>query len=111
MLKKQNRLARIVRTKKDKLFTSPFFNLRVLDNQENRVRFAFIVSKKIDKRAVVRNKTKRILRSLVEEIIASIKEGKDFVLVAKKRLEPEQKTVVFNSLQELFKKADVLKNE
>ena len=111
MLKKQNRLAKITRTKKDRLFTSPFFNLRVSDNQEEKIRFAFIVSKKIDKRAVIRNKTKRILRSLVEATIDKIRAGKDFVLVSKKKLEPEQKEVVFNSLQEIFKKAGVLKDE
>jgi ribonuclease P protein component len=58
MLKKQNRLGKITKTKENKLFTSPLFNLRISDNKESQIKFAFIVSKKIDKRAVIRNQTK-----------------------------------------------------
>jgi ribonuclease P protein component len=104
MLKKQNRLSKITKTKENKLFTSPLFNLRISDNKENKTRFAFIVSKKIDKRAVIRNRTKRVLRSAVEEIIEKLKIGKDIVIISKKALVPEQAKEVLATLESIFRK-------
>jgi ribonuclease P protein component len=108
MLKKQNRLGKITRKKSDKLFTFPLFNLRVSDNGEKTTRFAFIVSKKIDKRAVARNRTKRILRSAVEEIVEKVNGGKNVIIVAKKTLVPNQKEETFDFLQGIFRKTGIL---
>jgi ribonuclease P protein component len=108
MLKKQNRLGRVARTKDDRLFTSPLFNLRISDNKENRIKFAFIVSKKIDKRAVVRNQTKRILRSAVESIIDKIELGRNVIVISRKVLAPEQKEQVNESMGEIFRKAGII---
>lgn len=107
MLKKQNRLGRIVKTKKNKLFTSPLFNVRVSENKNNQLRFAFIVSKKIDKRAVIRNQTKRVLRSAVERLIKNIKIGSDIIIISKKELIPEQRKEVLDALEAVFKKAGI----
>jgi ribonuclease P protein component len=108
MLKKQNRLGKITKTKENKLFTSPLFNIRISDNKENKTRFAFIVSKKIDKRAVIRNRTKRVLRSAVEEIIEKLKTGKDIVIISKKALVPEQTKEVLAALESTFRKTGSL---
>lgn len=105
MLKKQNRLSKITKTKENKLFTSSLFNLRISDNKENKTRFAFIVSKKIDKRAVIRNRTKRVLRNAVEEIIKKLALGKDIIIISKKALETEQSKEVLIVLESIFKKA------
>jgi ribonuclease P protein component len=107
MLKKQNRLGKITKTKGNKLFTSPLFNVRISDNKEDKIRFAFIVSKKIDKRAVIRNQTKRVLRSAVEEVIGKLKLGKDIIVISKKALVPDQKEEVLNSLKIILKQAEI----
>jgi ribonuclease P protein component len=104
MLKKQNRLGKITRRKGDKHFTFPLFNLRVSDNRERTTKFAFIVSKKIDKRAVVRNRTKRVLRSAAEEVIKKFGIGKDIVIISKKALIPEQKEEVLRILETVLRK-------
>jgi ribonuclease P protein component len=109
MLKKQNRLGEITKTRENKLFTSPLFNIRISDNKEVQTRFAFIVSKKIDKRAVIRNQTKRVLRSAVEEIISKLGTGKDIIVISKKALITEQKEEIAKILREIFKKAGVYK--
>ena len=108
MLKKQNRLGKITKTKENRLFTSPLFNLRISNNKDNKIRFAFIVSKKIDKRAVVRNRTKRVLRSAVEEIIEKLKTGKDIVIISKKALIPEQNKEILENLELVLRKAGVI---
>jgi len=107
MLKKQNRLGKITKTKGNKLFTSPLFNVRISENKENKTRFAFIVSKKIDKRAVIRNQTKRVLRSAVEEVIGKLKLGKDIIVISKKALTPGQKEDVLNALKVISKQANI----
>jgi len=109
MLKKQNRLGKITRLKSDKLFTFPLFNVRVSESKEETTRFAFIVSKKIDKKAVVRNRTKRVLRKAVEEIIGKINTGKNITIVLKKALIPGQAKEVSGLLQESFTKMGILK--
>ena len=108
MLKKQNRLGKITRKKGDRLFTFPLFNLSVFDNKEKTTRFAFIVSKKIDKRAVIRNRTKRVLRSVVEEMVGKTSGGKNIVIVSKKALMFNQKKEAFEILQDTFRKIGIL---
>ena len=47
-------------------------------------RFAFIVSKKIDKRASKRNRFKRLLREAIRLNLTKIKPGYNIILLAKK---------------------------
>ena len=109
MLKKQNRLGRLARKKEDKLFTFPLFNLRVSDNEEKITKFAFIVSKKIDKRAVVRNRTKRVLRSAAQELVKKYQVGKNIIVVSRKALIPGQKQEVVSALETSLKKTAKIK--
>ena len=58
MLRKKNRLSRINVKAKSISFDTTLFKIKIFSNKEEKVRLGFVVSKKIDKRAVVRNKTK-----------------------------------------------------
>ena len=49
-------------------------------------RFAFVVTKKIDKRSVVRNQVKRKLAAAVALYMESVKEGVDIVFLTKRGL-------------------------
>ena len=69
--------------KKGKIYFSPFFNLKILENSLDNSRFCIIVSTKISKRAVVRNKTKRQLRTIIHKNIPNIKNNYDFVFFTK----------------------------
>ena len=46
-------------------------------------RFGFVISKKIDKRAVARNRIKRLLREVVRENLEKIPDGFDIVFVVR----------------------------
>ncbi len=85
MLKRENRLTP-VRLSNPRNISTPLFSLKIAKNDQSLNRFAFIVSKKIDKRAVVRNLLKRRLRSCIEEIFDNIKKGYDFVFYPKSLL-------------------------
>ncbi len=64
---------------------APFFVLKVAYNNYNYSRYGFVVSKKIDKRAVVRNRLKRSIRSCIEQSITQIKPGYDMLFILRKK--------------------------
>lgn len=72
MLKKRNRITKrsdfLKLKNKGAVNQSPFFGFIFLENIElKESKFGFIISKKISKKAVVRNKIKRILSQIVKE--------------------------------------------
>jgi ribonuclease P protein component len=103
MLKRENRLSKIIRRAGEKKYFSPLFHVKISENKENKARFGFVVSKKIDKRAVVRNKTKRVLRDTAKELIDSVL-GKDIVIIAKKSLSPKDREEVAKELGNILNK-------
>ena len=86
MLPKENRLTK----KKDfervfrrgKGLKEKFLVIKVLDNNLNVSRFGFIVSKKISKKAVLRNKIKRRLRESVSAKLNQVRQGIDVAVIA-----------------------------
>lgn len=104
MLKKEFRLPK-TKLNRQKVFNLPDVTLKISENGLEVSRFGFVVSKKVDRRAVIRNKVKRILRSYVQENLKNIKQGFDFLLISKKV--PEEN---FNlKIEELLKKEKYLK--
>lgn len=104
MLPKENRL----RSKKDfddvfkkgKGFKEDFLYLKFADNDLGFSRFGFIVSQKVSKRAVVRNRLKRAMRALVRTKMPKIKPGVDVVMIAISGLENKD----FWELEAIFNK-------
>ena len=82
MLQKKYRLT-AVSISNPKNFKSLFFNLKIGENSLGVSRFAFVVSKKIDPRATERNMLRRKVRSCIEEIFDSIRQGNDFIFYPK----------------------------
>ena len=107
MLKRENRLT-LVRLSNPKNISTPFFSLRIEKNDQNLNRFAFIVSKKIDKRAVIRNSLKRKLRSCIEEIFDNIQKGYDFVFYPKSLLIKTEREEVLTELKKTLIKERVM---
>jgi ribonuclease P protein component len=103
MLKRENRLSKIVRRVGENKYFSPFFQIRISENKESKPRFGFVVSKRIDKRAVVRNRTKRVLRSAAEIFLKNLS-GKDIIIVAKKPLTSKEKGEVVKELGNILNK-------
>lgn len=60
---------------------TPFFTLKIVHNHLPYNRFGFVVSKKIDKRSVVRNRFKRRFRSCIERFFQDMGKGKDFLFI------------------------------
>lgn len=115
MLPKENRLKK----KKDfeKLFKDgmsfqeKFLVLKINKNNLSNNRFGFIVSKKISKKAVVRNKIKRRLREIVKKGINDYRKGFDIAVIALPGVELKTFEEMSRALEYAFKKIKILNND
>src|SRR3989338_6017613 len=109
MLKKQNRLVLGTRLMHCASYTSPLFTLKVSKNGFLYNRYGFVVSKKIDKRAVKRNRTKRIISMCIEKNLGIIQSGFDMLFIVKQEIiQKDQQEICFSVLH-VLKKEDYLK--
>lgn len=108
MLKKQNRLANISRKNKGSIFTSPLFSIRVSDSENKESKFGFVVSKKINKSAVLRNRTKRILKKIIKDNLEKVIPRKEVVIISKKDLRWEEKEETEKALISLLDRAKII---
>lgn len=59
------------------------FNINVLPNRQTYTRVGVVVGKKFSKKAVERNRAKRIFREAVKAIYDDIRQGQDIVIFVK----------------------------
>lgn len=83
MLPKAYRLPATIKLRAPQSISLPFFRIQVEENNLACSRFGFIVTKKIDKRAVIRNRLKRVLREAVKELLQTTK-GYDVLFIVTK---------------------------
>src|SRR5438105_2187161 len=86
MLKRKYRLPFYCRFTAASNTHTNLFVIKVQPNDIGYNRYGFIVSKRVDKRAVVRNTTKRKLRSCIEDLFEQIQQGYDILFILKKSL-------------------------
>jgi ribonuclease P protein component len=110
MLKKQFRIRKQKEFdlifKKGRKIKTRFLLIVFRENGLKSSRFAFIVSSKVSKKAVVRNKIKRRLREIIRLNFSKIRPGYDFIIVAS----PHAKEVDFHGLEQDLKTA-LIKNK
>ncbi|HUW21198.1 MAG TPA: ribonuclease P protein component [Candidatus Bathyarchaeia archaeon] len=112
MLSKQYRAnpAEIVLAREEgKLFPGPLFSLLIFNLNDNRFScFAFIVSSKIAKKAVKRNRLKRTLRDIVFNLLSETKKGKIILFLAKKKILDRDIKTLGKEVREMYMKAGVV---
>lgn len=111
MLKKTHRLAKDsaikAALKAGRGFFGPLLTLRFLKNPTQK-RFTVVVSTKVDKRAVVRNRLKRMLREFIRLNIGEFENG-DYVFIFKSVAARTEKTDLLIKLVSDLKKWKLLK--
>jgi len=115
MLKKINRLSKERDINKvfkfGKLVNSNHLVLKFSATRLKEPRFAFIVGRKVNKKAVRRNFLKRQLRAVVARLIFQVESGYDVVVLVKKDFEfPYNKSEISNELVGTFKKTEIIPN-
>ncbi len=113
MLAKKHRLAgrNLLEEVKSKgtLYQSNSFGMIVLKQKETGPsRFAFIVSTKISKKAVDRNRITRRLREAVKENIGEISEGTNVLFLAKKKIIEKEESEITREMKLIFKEAGLI---
>ena len=90
MLKKINRISNrkefLEVKEKGKLWSCPLFGSICLNKEDKEIKFGFIISKKISKRAVDRNKIKRRICEVLSKKLDKFKLGTRIVFLTKKSL-------------------------
>jgi len=103
MLAKPYRLHASIKFPNPSFAQTPFFRILSQSNSLTHNRFGFVVSKKIDKRAVVRNRLKRVLREVASTLLVT-GDGKDVLFIVKKSFVTEKTEDMFFQVQEALKK-------
>ncbi len=81
MLPASHRLPHGRRLSQGQTFRNPLFLLKIERNTEEKSRFGIIISKKIDKRAVRRNRMRRLLQNFIQEHMALFPESSDNLFI------------------------------
>lgn len=88
--------------KKGKSFKTSLLVLKIIENGLNENRFGFIISKKVSKKAVVRNKIKRKLTEMLKENIKPKTKGKDVIFIVLSNIEKNNFLEIKNSLSKIL---------
>lgn len=83
---------------KGEIYHTPLFSVLYLNNQQDGPKFGFVVSKKIDKIAVKRNKVRRQLAEAVRSVITQIKPDIYALVLAKKSIKKADFEQIKNNL-------------
>ncbi|MFA5644455.1 MAG: ribonuclease P protein component [Patescibacteria group bacterium] len=112
MIKKENRLRKNKEIenvfKNGKSFYNDLFGFKVLKNDLDSNRFCVIISAKVSKKAVDRNRFKRIVKAVFLEIEDKLKNGFDYLIVIKKEFSGKSFFDVKKILEDSFKKMNFL---
>jgi|SRR3989338_3173375 len=108
MLRKQYRLLTRLPAHSSRIYKIPYFTVRVSKNNVSVSRFGFVVSKKIDKRSVVRNKLKRQMSSCIQKHLGKIQQSLDMSFFLKKEVLGLPKEGLAEEIELFLKKEKLL---
>ena len=103
-LRKKKDFERVMKDRASKSAAVSFLSARFICNELSYSRIGFVVSKKISKKAVVRNKAKRRLREISRDIIKGLEKGFDIVVFTKPGIAQSDFNQTKNALETLLKK-------
>ena len=97
---------------KGKIIQEKFFGIKVTKSEKTLPpRFLVIISKKIDKRAVVRNKTKRRIYHAAQNLTGHMKKGTQTVFLVKKPATTASLPELQDSIHNALKRSKVIKEK
>ena len=108
MLSKEFRLPATTKLTQSKYARTSGFGIKYAPNGLPVSRFAFVVRKTVDKRAVVRNRIRRVLRSCVEELREQIVPGYDMLFFLEKGIIDKRQADLSKELHGLLEQRKLL---
>lgn len=95
--------------KKGTTFKNNLFVLKVVKKNFGKSRFGFIVSSKISKKAIVRNKVRRRLEEIIKAEVANIMGSVDIILISLSGIEKKEFSETREALHNLLIGAEIIK--
>ena len=108
MLKREYRLPATTKLVSARFVRTSLFGLKYSQNNLTVSRFAFVVRKSVDKRAVVRNRVRRVLRSCIEELLPHIVSGYDMLFFLEKGIIDITRDEVLKEVRKVFEEKGLL---
>lgn len=112
MLKKENRISlnkdfdRVFKT--GHFFYGKILGIRAADGEKDVVRFGVLVSTKVSKKAVIRNRVKRTIREELKKTLPQIRRKKDIVIIVFPLILEKNNQEIEQELQLGFKRLKLL---
>ncbi|MEK7092307.1 MAG: ribonuclease P protein component, partial [Patescibacteria group bacterium] len=91
-------------------FKNSLLALKVIKNNFGGNRFGFIVSQKVSKKAIVRNKVRRRLAEIIKVEFKNIKNGLNIVIISLPGIETKEFFEIRDALRKLLIKAGIINN-
>ncbi|MDD5738954.1 MAG: ribonuclease P protein component [Candidatus Pacebacteria bacterium] len=105
-LRKKKDFERVMKDRASKSAAVSFLSARFINNDLLYSRIGFVVSKKVSKKAVIRNKIKRRLREISRDIIKGSEKGLDIVIFTKPEIAQSDFKQVKDVLESLLRNVE-----
>jgi ribonuclease P protein component len=109
MLPREYRLPATTKLSHARYLKTSLFGVKYAQNEMPVSRFAFVVRKSVDKRAVARNRIRRVFRSCIEELREQIVSGYDMLFFLEKGIIDKQQVDLCLELQKILQQQHLLK--
>lgn len=109
MLKRSYRLPARTKLNNSLHLSNLLFTLRYAKSKSENSRFVFIVSKKVSKSAVVRNRIRRQMSEAITKLLLKIMPGYDFLFTAKIGARGKTTEEIYKEIGSSLKKAELIK--
>ena len=108
MLAREYRLPAHIKLSHTRFFRTSLFGVKYTRNELSVSRFAFLVRKSVDKRAVVRNRIRRVFRSCIEELLNQIPPGYDMLFFLEKGIIDSTREEVLREIGKALSEKELL---
>lgn len=85
-----------------------YFLVKILKNNQGQNRYSIIISTKVSKKAVERNKIKRRIKSIFLKLEKKLELGYDVIVVCKKEILDIEYKEINNRMEKIFSKLKLL---
>jgi ribonuclease P protein component len=109
MLPREYRLPATTKLSHSRYLKTSLFAVKYAQNEMSVSRFAFVVRKSVDKRAVARNRIRRVFRSCIEQLSEQIISGYDMLFFLEKGIIDKQQADLCIELQKVLQQQHLLK--
>ena len=108
MLARAYRLPATTRLSRAHFAKTDLFSMKYSENNLGSTRFGFVVRKSVDKRAVIRNRIRRLFRSCIEELQKEIIPGYDMLFFLEKGIIDKQQADLREDLHKFLQQRQVI---